>query len=295
MSFPNSGTSYTLDLVQRASGMSVATNYGKERDARTPLVPVMASAQTAHEGPFWLKPLGKLPHAVALTKTHCGGYCQDCAPSESVETPSSFLLHCATGEVERLDNSGNKLERESFVYEYSAVDRAVHLVRAPFDNMVSRYHLLANSYREHNRTDLIARYTYDAAGYKNFCSDITDVHKERSDKHVDPDALHLIEDIPCHFDLFRYVQWHDLAFIITDDYLTIPTHIIHYEDYSTDFNGTLQGLLDFLELPNAGGYANFVTGKSYRDYYTDEQITRMKTATMMLASPATWHAVERYF
>ena len=275
--------------------MSVATNYGKG-NAKTPVVPVLASAQSDNQGPFWLNPLGKLPHVVAFTKTHCGGYCHDCAPSDSVETPSSFLRHCATAEVEHFDASEpNKVKHDFFVYEYSDVDRAVHLFRAPFDNMVSRYHLMVHSYTRHNRTDLIARYTYDAVGYNNFCSDITDVDKERSDSHVDPDALRLIEDIPCHFDLFRYIQWHDLAFIITDDYLTIPTHILHYEDYSTDFNATLQGLLDFLELPNAGGYADFVTGKSYRDYYTEEQIARMRTATMMLASPATWHAVERYF
>ena len=107
--------------------------------------------------------------------------------------------------------------------------------------------------------------------------------------------LRLIEDIPCHFDLFRYIQWHDLAFIVTDDYLAIPTHVVYYEDYSTNFNGTLQALLDFLDLPNTGAYAEFVQGKSYRDYFTHDQIARLRTATMMMASPSTWHAVERYF
>ena len=121
---------------------------------------------------------------MAFTKAHCGGYCHDYAPSDSVETPSSFLRHCATAEVEHFNTSENKAKHDFVVYEYSEVDRAVHLFRAPFDNMVSRYHLMVHSYTRHNRTDLIARYTYNAVGYNNFFSDITDVHKERLDKHV---------------------------------------------------------------------------------------------------------------
>ena len=290
--------------------MSMASNYGWELEVKsnttnstsangttvlTPAIPVLASAQSAREGPFWLEPFGKRPHSVVLTKTHCGGYCHDCRPYKSVETPYSFLMHCAMAEAEYFNINENRVMSDHFIYEYSEVDRAVHLFRDPFDNMVSRYHLGVHKVTKQNRTDLIARYTYDAAGYNNFCSDKTYVQQEHSEYHVDQDVLRLIEDVPCHFDLFRYIQWHDLAFIITDDYLTIPAHVIHYEDYSSDFNGTLQALLDFLELPNTGAYAEFVAGKSYRDYFTHDQIARMRTATMMLAFPPTWHAVERYF
>jgi hypothetical protein len=162
--------------------------------------------------------------------------------------------------------------------------------------MVSRYYLGVHKVTEQNQTDLIAHYMYDAAGYNNFCSDKTYVQQEHSEYHVDQDVLRLIEEVPCRLDLFRYIQWHDLAFIITDNYLTIPAHVVHYyEDYSSDFNGTLQALLDFLELPNTGAYTEFVAGKSYRDYFTHDQIAWMGMSTMMLASPPTWHGVERYF
>ncbi|KAI2505624.1 sulfotransferase domain-containing protein [Fragilaria crotonensis] len=308
MSFPNSGTSYTMSLVSAASNMSMATNYGWESvpDNRstthynytepvTPRVPVLASAQSSREGPFWLQPLEKRPHSVVLTKTHCGGYCHGCRPYKSVETPYSFMMHCAMSEADYFNISENKVMSDHFIYEYSEVDRAVHLFRDPFDNMVSRYHLGVHKVTKLNRTDLMARYTYDAAGYNNFCSDNTYVQQEHTEYHVDQDVLRLIEDIPCHFDLFRYIQWHDLAFIVTDDYLGVPTHVIYYEDYSTNFNGTLQALLDFLDLPNTGAYADFVKGKSYRDYFTHDQIARLRTAAMMMASPSTWHAIERYF
>jgi hypothetical protein len=34
---------------------------------------------------------------------------------------------------------------------------------------------------------------------------------------------------------------------------------------------------------------------SFRVYFTHDQIARMRTATTMLASLPTWHAVDRYF
>lgn len=339
MSFPNSGTSFTLDLVTAASNMSMATNYGWEQagtgvadsnnyshnesinNSTAPFgitVPIFPS-DTPAKGPFWIQPLEKHPRVAVLTKTHCGGYCHDCRPHKSVESPHSFMMHCAMSEVQRMKtivrsmNTTNntdltasdgedeevdfeeKVITEHHVYDYNDIDRAVHLFRDPMDNMVSRYHLGVHKVTKQNKTELIQRYTYDAAGFTNFCWDKTYFHDEQSESHVDQDVLQLIQDVPCHMDLFRYIQWHNLAFIVTDDYLNLPTHIVHYEDYNSNMEATLQSLLDFLELPNTGAEYPFQSGKSYRYYFTDDQIARMRTATMMLASPLTWHYMERYF
>ena len=339
MSFPNSGTSFTLELVAAASNMSMATNYGWEQagaviyndntnnissnsteNSTGPIgisVPIFPT-DTPAKGPFWIQPLEKHPRVAVLTKTHCGGYCHDCRPYKSVETPHSFMMHCAMSEVQRIKtivrstNSTNgtasngtdgeitgveeeEVVTEHHVYDYNYIDRAVHLFRDPMDNMVSRYHLGVHKVVKENRTELVERYTYNAEGFSNFCWDKTYFHEERSESHIDQDVLQLIYDVPCHMDLFRYIQWHNLAFIVTDDYLNLPTHIVHYEDYSSNMEGTLQLLLDFLELPNTGAEYPFQSGKSYRDYFTEDQIARMRTATMMLASPLTWYHLERYF
>ena len=84
--------------------------------------------------------------------------------------------------------------------------------------------------------------------------------------------------------------------------------MVHYEDYSKNLEGTLLSLLDFLELPDARASLNMDLGStdpavlgvvqpepSYSDYYTQEQIDRIQTAIMMLASPLTWQSLERYF
>ena len=293
MSFPNSGTSYTLALVSSVSNLSMATNYGQEVvefDQRINL-PVIPDTQ----GPFWLQPLALHPSSVVLTKTHCGGYCHDCHPRESLETPHSFMVQCATARSYYQTEQG-EIFSESFIYDYhEQVDRAVHLIRDPLDNMVSRYHLGVQKMQAQNKTELMERYSHDAAGFKAFCADRTFQLDEHSDRHLDQEVMRLIEGVPCHMDLFRYVQWHNLAFITTNDNLNLPTHVLHYEDFSSDLDGTLRELLAFLELPNTGPYVPFDAGRSYREYFSDEQVDRMRNATMMLALPLTWHHLERYF
>ena len=86
-SFPNSGTSFTLTLVARATNTTFATNYGLEatygrRD--TPSLPIYARHP---EGPFMPDPVTSFHHRDlpygrhVITKTHCGGSCVNCGPT----------------------------------------------------------------------------------------------------------------------------------------------------------------------------------------------------------------------
>jgi len=73
MSFPNSGTSYTLNLVREASNKTTATNYALEGEIKDqPSVPAISSSSG---GPF-LEIIPNrttdLPSRYILTKTHCG-------------------------------------------------------------------------------------------------------------------------------------------------------------------------------------------------------------------------------
>ena len=51
------------------------------------------------------------------------------------------------------------------------------------------------------------------------------------------DVWDLVKVIPCSSDFFRWTQWHNLAHITTYD-LDIPTLVIHYENYTHNFNET---------------------------------------------------------
>jgi hypothetical protein len=75
MSFPNSGTSFTMTMVARASNTSFATNYGDEVTS-----PDQADSLSIYprrpEGPYWAGMSGKiaspreLPDKYVITKTH---------------------------------------------------------------------------------------------------------------------------------------------------------------------------------------------------------------------------------
>ena len=150
MSFPNSGTSFTLRLAQWASNVTAATNYGDEcdLDPKGRNVPLYADMS---DGPALKYPYKySLPTRYALTKTHCGGRCTHCAPDKYVETQQTFHEQCLQGNrMEPLkedrnpspQNIRNKGKSERIMevrYPEELVARAVHVIRDPFNNVVAR-------------------------------------------------------------------------------------------------------------------------------------------------------------
>ena len=85
MSFPNSGTSYTMRLVQAVSNTTAATNYAEEcqQDASGRVATLFDSPS----GPYLRQQVNDggmpLPKRYILTKTHCGGRCVHCIPGEN--------------------------------------------------------------------------------------------------------------------------------------------------------------------------------------------------------------------
>eukprot|EP00957_Ditylum_brightwellii_P046361 3518752-Ditylum_brightwellii.AAC.1 len=97
MSFPNSGTSYTMTMTQRISNLTVASNYGKEcfLDENNKTVPVHADSPN---GPYLLRPLTKeLPERYIITKTHCIGFETGKPPEKYIQTHRTFVKGCARG------------------------------------------------------------------------------------------------------------------------------------------------------------------------------------------------------
>lgn len=142
MSFPNSGTSYTSRLIRHISETRTASNYGNEnKKAVGPSRPVFLDQPA---GPFWLDPdmhpEYTLPTEYVLTKTHCRGRCEQCPPTKYVESTSSFRRGCLSGKGVVLVN-GTETWDYGFTYPADKVAKAVHLIRDPFDNVVSRFNV----------------------------------------------------------------------------------------------------------------------------------------------------------
>lgn len=114
MSFPNSGTTYTLSLISIISGTYTATNYGHENDPITKykfeLIKhdpnISVGVFNGHPVPSWSYPLEtnvimrQPTKRYLLTKTHCGGYCFDCfveAQSADTQNSTTFVKACSRG------------------------------------------------------------------------------------------------------------------------------------------------------------------------------------------------------
>ena len=85
MSFPNSGTSYTMRLVQAVSNTTAATNYAEEckQDSEGRVATLFESPSGPYLRQQILSGGMPLPKRYILTKTHCGGRCVHCIPGEN--------------------------------------------------------------------------------------------------------------------------------------------------------------------------------------------------------------------
>jgi hypothetical protein len=153
MSYPNSGTSYTMTMVARASEKATATNYGREvtepNEVTTPLFD-----DQPWGGPFWRAQGGRpLPKDYILTKTHCGGRCVPCGPDEYVLNETEFLTECTRGAgLASLEDAepGNRDDDPNFMddgfqwvhYDPSIVKKAIHLIRSPFGESLPCLHAI---------------------------------------------------------------------------------------------------------------------------------------------------------
>lgn len=125
MTYPNSGTTYTLKLIQQYTNTTTATNYGNEHSVHNKSIPVHPELAN---GPFLRFTDWKLPSRYILTKTHCGGTALSSDPLVYLETMRSFEVACRSGN--RIDDDENKVDT---TYSMDVPKRVVHLIRSPFD------------------------------------------------------------------------------------------------------------------------------------------------------------------
>ena len=294
MSYPNSGTTFTLALVETISNSTVATNYGKGYQLRfhehVEPIPVSSKSPT---GPFLLSPEKSLPpvDSFILTKTHCGGYCFRCALDMYIETKHSFKSKCARGTIM---DSNQKMR--SSQYDFNIVEKAIHLVRDPFDNIVSNFHLDRKKKVKEEKTAWLLKFPNNASGFQKWCHSIDELHyKDEVNSKFLPDFITtLYRDVPCHTLFYLFTEWHNLARQVTLD-LSLPTLVIHYEEYEHNFESTLSNIIEFLNLPRAQEPTEFISGKVYSEYFTLDERLAAKKLVRTIADEWTWSEVSKYF
>jgi hypothetical protein len=300
MSFPNSGTSYTMTMVARSSNKSHATNYG---DEVTPAdEPNSLSIYPRRpEGPFWPGMSGKLhtprdlPDKYVITKTHCGSRCVDCGPDEYIETPLQFLKRCALGHA-RLTPAK---QRRKYDVEYppERVYKAIHLYRNPFHNIIARYHLEHRHKGYKNNTKWLKEHSNDSNGLHQWCKDLGKTYQKQDIQFYG--SKDKIPKAPCHGEFYKWIQWHNLVYegvdIIIDSHHDVPLHTVFYEDYTTKVNETALDILNFLELKQVSPFREFAARSDYDGYFTSKEIKQITSLIQSIAINRTWIDIQHYF
>lgn len=283
MSFPNSGTSYTLRTLEHLSNYSMGTNYGSEGE-RTQLIYEDLPQGPRCRGPSdkWTRPL---PPEFVLIKTHCTGYATNEGASALKRDRKEFIEGCAT-------TRPNIPNIERGTYDPTLVHKAIHVIRNPFHNLISRFNC-EHKIKEDSFAD---KYPKDAHGFHKFCQDLDADFDHQYSKELFPmnQWRHDVKHTRCHDDIISYVMWHNHAFETCRE-LHIPTMVVHYEDYEDDFNMTFANMLDFLHLEEKGSAPGFAARHDYQDYFTNEDLQSMKDLVKHLASNHTWKAIAHYF
>jgi hypothetical protein len=145
-----------------------------------------------------------------------------------------------------------------------------------------------------NETEAVARYPDSRKGFRRFCQDQDDKYlsEVKSSWLAQNEGM---RHVLCRDDLYRYVQWHNLAFSTTEDVLKLPTYILHYEDFPGSFNETVSKLLDFLDLKQTGKPYPFRKGHTYDGYFTQDERNAVKKAMQASSNPQTWQNIQHYF
>jgi Sulfotransferase domain len=295
MSFPNSGTSFTSRLVRDATKTVSASNYADETPTGKQGIKELVYPDKP-QGPFWIKPEASPdfvePTKYILTKTHCGIRCTMCPPEKYAESTYSFRRNCFKTKWIDVQSTNNTKTRVFGSYEPDDLAKTVHLIRDPFDNVVSRYHL-----ERQLPGRKAAEYPESREGFREYCKAIDSLHStnEKRALFLDNEILEIMKIVPCHADFFRYIEWHNLAFVTTRD-LEVEAFVLHYDWYTTRYEQVAKELLAFLELDihKDGELTPFVPGKVY-PYFTAEEKLAVKRAFRIMASPQCWRHVEGYF
>jgi hypothetical protein len=282
-------------MTRDASNCTTASNYALEGDVKNlPSTPAIQGPD-GRNGPF-LELLRNVPTnvpPVILTKTHCTGYCSLCGPWKLLlETPRSFQRGCLSGTRAVLSENGT-LEAFDVMYSPNLVKKAIHIFRHPLDNIVARFHLEYNEMRAANNAEYTAQFPKNATGFRRWCKRSDRVRKLLESKYVDEDLKRKLVRIPCFNEFHKYVQWHNLAFYTTHD-MRVETLLLHYHEYSDNFELARDKVLTFLEVPHVATPLQFHPGKEYRHYYTRDQKMAILDFIKEFATPDTWREVKEY-
>jgi len=298
--FPLSGA-YYVSLVAKALGVPTGTNYNSARsaDMRLPLF------QKSPQGPFARGPFqGQIEgDGTVLVSTHCGGTCpltvasftshHICQPYEFIENVLSFDEACRSTYYYDV---GTKHD-EKGVYDSHYVERMIHLVRDPLANVVSMSRVGPSNATGFHSLCAASSKAAAAAAAASSGEVGTGGGTNMMNRFIPSDVKAAMDGVPCPYEFFQYVQWHNLA-LEEAQFRGLDTLSIYYEDFGHSQDEMVGGIADFLGVPKTSKkrkeVPQFLRARMYDDYYTAEQKRAIWRLIETMALPKTLELLQRY-
>ena len=280
--------------MEIGSNLSTASNYGDEvthnDDFSLSIYPRHA------EGPYWEGLSGKmgdirpLPSKYVLVKTHCGSRCVKCPPSQYVQTLQEYTDACRNSTAREAPDR----RKVNYLYPVDRVKKVIHLIRNPFHNFVARFHLESKNYEKKGEKEWTKKHPSAPEGFRQWCADLDNGYKDDEYQTFEYDMLKQVRLSPCHGEVFKYIQWHNMAFALTEKY-SIPSMVLWYEDFDDKYEETFDALFSFMEFPRVQPTREFSARHDYDTYYDHLDRRRMRLLAEKISTKATWAHVGKYF
>ena len=267
LTYPRSGTSFTMLLYAINTHNSLATNYASNahRDSDGHLFPVFPNSNeessisdynsaSGSGSPYWefSNSTEDRPTKFVLSLSYCHGYCAyPCTPDQYVQTLTSFEEGCRTvygpeksinkQEVEKESASKANANANKKASTHNSQVQAASNTGGKFLIPKSKVAKLVHLIRE-PLSNVVSRfhgteqYTDNKDGFQEWCktmdSDAALATLEYNSLLISTEVKEMMKDVPCHSEFYKYAAWHNHVVELgwNENYDSL---VVYFEDYNT--------------------------------------------------------------
>mmetsp|Transcript_16973 Transcript_16973/g.21157 ORF Transcript_16973/g.21157 Transcript_16973/m.21157 type:complete len:402 (+) Transcript_16973:90-1295(+) len=302
VSYQFAGSRVGIRILQDYTGYSMGTNYGDLMDTNRGFITKFYESIPIYpdrpNGPYKYRYDKPLPTSGnVLVRTHCSGYCVDYDTASCTFRDYTipltdldyFFKTCATGT--RFTQPRGRLELVR--YDQWRVKKMMVLMRNPADLVLAKF----ISFMEFNPKT----YPVNERGLQAWCDDYDNRHGSKQLRnYYSSEALKLVNTdgfyAMCEAELWRITRFYNQVFKLVE-FLKDDVHPVYFEDYETDLETTITGMMDFLDYKQTENQTQTPFNKSGDGYpyYSEAQKANMMKFILTEASTATKERFQRYF
>lgn len=296
-SFPMSGTTYVMHIVQTCSNTSTATNYGTVMiDENGGLYGTENSVPVREEGqpgPAYTSLL-PAPRKRVLTRTHSHGTCFECPPWKYMG-PSAYLRHTHINNYATLIK--NNVE-ETKKYSMSTVSNIVVLFRDPMDNVAARFFQKVQKEANDGDPEYEERYPKNVDGFKKYCDDMHrgEYRYKEFNWYSKAGFWEEAEPVPCRSEFVKIFYFYNFARLIALKY-NLDMKIVTLKDFATNVDSTIDDVFEYLHLERIADAPENLLGDGeaqFLNFYTERERRAIASLGKKIALPAVWEGFAPY-